>query len=64
MKAQNEQVHFQSVASLQDLLGRYPEADFKFQLCGGWHIGDYQLLKLLLSSQCSFPPHFRQVSGC
>jgi hypothetical protein len=52
------------VASLQDLLSRYPEGDLKFKLCGGWHIGDYQLLKLLLSSQLSFPPHFRQVSGC
>jgi hypothetical protein len=52
------------VASFEDLLGRYPEADFEFKLCGGWHIGDYQLLKLLLSSQVSFPPHFRQASGC
>jgi hypothetical protein len=63
-KAQNEQVHLQSVASLQYLPGRYTEADFEFNVCGGWHIGDYQLLKLLLSSQFSFPPHFGQVSGC
>ena len=63
MKPQNEQVCFQSVASKQDLIARYPEFGDEIKFRCRWHVWNYELFKLLLTRQASLLAHFGEVAG-